>query len=85
MGRHFVYAIALGLTKKQLEKRLADVTEESPIFLWVVPAAGIHGTADIASGLSTLASSGTSSFSGVSGVGGASAGSAGGGAGGGAR
>ncbi len=85
MGRHFVYAIALGLTKKQLEKRLADVTEESPIFLWVVPQSGIHGTTDIASGLSTLASSGTSSFSGVSGVGGASAGVAGGGAGGGAR
>lgn len=85
IGRHFVYAIALGLTKKQLEKRLADVTEDSPIFLWVVPQSGIHGAADIASGLSTLASSGTSSFSGVSGVGGATAGSAGGGAGGGAR
>ncbi len=85
IGRHFVYAIALGLTKKQLEKRLADVTEDSPIFLWVVPLSGIHGAADIASGLSTLASSGTSSFSGVSGVGGATAGSAGGGAGGGAR
>ncbi|MFO8028665.1 MAG: DUF2207 domain-containing protein [Cyclonatronaceae bacterium] len=84
MGRHFVYAIALGLTKKQLEKRLADVSEESPLFLWIVPMSGIHGTAGVASGLSTLASSGTSSFSGVSGVGGASAGSAGGGAGGGA-
>ncbi len=84
MGRHFVYAIALGLTKKQLEKRLADVTEDSPLFLWIVPAYGTHGTADIASGLSTLASSGTSSFSGVSGVRGASAGSAGGGSGGGA-
>ena len=85
IGRHFVYAIALGLTRKQLERRLADVTEESSIFLWVVPISGIHGAAGIASGLSTLASSGTSSFSGVSGVGGASAGSAGGGAGGGAR
>lgn len=85
IGRHFVYAIALGLTGKQLEKRLADVDEESPIFLWVVPLSGIHGAADIASGLSTLASSGTTSFSGVSGVGGATAGSAGGGAGGGAR
>ncbi len=85
IGRHFVYAIALGLTKKQLEKRLGDVDEQSPIFLWVVPASGIKGAADIASGLSTLASSGTSSFSGVSGVGGATAGSAGGGAGGGAR
>ncbi len=84
IGRHFVNAIALGLTKKQLEKRLSDVTEESPIFLWIVPASGIHGAAGIASGLSTLASSGTSSFSGISGVGGASAGSAGGGAGGGA-
>ncbi len=85
IGRHFVFAIALGLTSKQLEKRLADVDEESPIFLWVVPQAGIRGAADIASGLSTLASSGTTSFSGVSGVGGATAGSAGGGAGGGAR
>ncbi len=85
IGRHFVYAIALGLTKKQLERRLADVNEESSIFLWVVPISGIHGAAGIASGLSTLAASGTSSFSGVSGVGGASAGSAGGGAGGGAR
>ena len=84
MGRHFVYAISLGLTKKQLERRLADVTEDSPLFLWIVPAYGTHGTADIASGLSTLASSGTSSFSGISGAGGASAGSAGGGSGGGA-
>ncbi len=84
IGRHFVYAIALGLTKKQLEKRLANVTEESPLFLWIVPLSGIHRAAGIASGLSTLASSGTSSFSGISGVGGASAGSAGGGSGGGA-
>ncbi len=84
MGRHFVFAIALGLTKKQLEKRLADVTDESPLFLWIVPMSGIYGSAGMASGLSKLAASGTSSFSGVSGVGGASAGSAGGGAGGGA-
>ncbi len=84
MGRHFVYAIALGLTKQQLEKRLSGVTEDSPLFIWIVPVSAASSPAQIASGLSTLASSGTSSFSGVSGVGGASAGSAGGGSGGGA-
>ncbi|MDG5767852.1 DUF2207 domain-containing protein [Balneolales bacterium ANBcel1] len=84
MGRHFVNAIALGLTQKQLEKRLSDLPPNSPIFLWVIPLTMGSSPADIASGLSTLASSGTSSFSGVSGVGGASAGSAGGGSGGGA-
>ncbi|MBP3191291.1 DUF2207 domain-containing protein [Natronogracilivirga saccharolytica] len=84
MGRHFVYAIALGLTKKQLEKRLTSVTEDSPLFIWIVPVSTSGSPAETASGLSTLASSGTSSFSGVSGVGGASAGSAGGGSGGGA-
>lgn len=84
MGRHFVYAIALGLTKKQLEKRLTNLPADSSIFLWVAPLSMGSSPADIAAGLSTLASSGTSSFSGVSGVGGASAGSAGGGSGGGA-
>lgn len=84
ISRHFVFAIALGLSKKQMEKRLADVDEDSPLFIWIAPISGVHGSADIASGLSTLASSGTSSFSGVPGGGGASAGSAGGGAGGGA-
>lgn len=84
MGHHFVNAIALGLTKKQLEKRLSGIEAGSPIFLWVIPLTTASSPAEMASGLSTLASSGTSSFSGVSGVGGASAGSAGGGAGGGA-
>ncbi|MEX2656442.1 MAG: DUF2207 domain-containing protein [Balneolales bacterium] len=66
INRHFVYAITLGLTKKQIKKRLSDVHEESPLFLWIVPLSGTSNPAEIAAGLSTLASSGTSSFSGVS-------------------
>lgn len=74
ISRHFVYAIALGLSRKQVEKILINVGEESSLFLWIVPTAGTHASAGIASGLSTLASSGTRSFSGVSGGSGASAG-----------
>ncbi len=79
IGRHFVYAIALGLTKKQLEKRLSSVPPDSPLFLWVVPLSEASGPAEMAAGLSTLASSGTSSFSGMPGSRGAGAGSTSGG------
>lgn len=86
MDRHFIYAMALSLSEKQIEnvvKQAAD--SDQVIFAWIVLMSGSnHTPATVASTVTTLASTSTSTFSGTSGGGGASAGAAGGGASGGA-
>ena len=86
LDRHFIYAMALGLTKNQINTLIEESDETSAnIFPWIVLMPGSSTTpASVAESLSTLAASGSSSFGGTSGGSGASTGSAGGGATGGA-
>lgn len=91
--RHFIYATALGLHGKQMDRLLNRLTgagyqsnlDAGGIFPWIFLIPGSNSTpASAAASLSTLASTATSSVQTVSGGGGASAGVAGGGASGGA-
>jgi len=86
--RHFIYATAFHLSKKQIttliEQTNTDTTTSSYL-PWIILMAGSQNTpASVASSLATLSSSGTTTFSGTAGGGGAVAGSGGGGASGGA-
>ncbi len=86
MDRHFIYAMALSLSEKQIETivKQADDSDQA-IFVWIILMSGSdHTPASVASTVTTLASTSTSTFSGTSGGAGASAGAAGGGASGGA-
>ena len=86
--KHFIYATAFHLSKKQITtimEQTNSVSESGSFFPWIVLMAGSSNTpASVASSLATLSSSGTTTFSGTAGGGGAVAGSAGGGASGGA-
>lgn len=86
LDRHFIFATAFHLSKKELETLLESTNESAHLFPWIVL---MHGSstnaASMASSMSTLAASGSTSFSGTTGAGtGASVGAAGGGASGGA-
>ncbi len=85
LGRHFIYSIAFGLSKKNIEQLFEHNPAAVTTITWMIIMPGSDGTpANIATSFSNLAATGTiSSGGGVSG-GGASAGSAGGGASGGA-
>lgn len=86
--RHFIYATAFHLGKKQIATLMEQTNtnaESKSFFPWIVLMAGSSKSpADVASSLATLSSSGTTSFTGIGGGGGAVSGSAGGGASGGA-
>lgn len=88
IDKHFIYAIAFGLSKDKIESLFKEVDTDQIAFIWFVfhPSSG-HTYADAASTFSTLGATGASSFpgasSGATGAG-ASAGAAGGGAAGGA-
>jgi uncharacterized membrane protein len=86
--KHFIYATAFHLSKKQITTLIEQTSPDSStaIYLpWIVLMAGSQNTpASVASSLATLSSSGTTTFSGTAGGGGAVGGSAGGGASGGA-
>lgn len=86
LDRHFIFAMAFHLSKKQIEKviRSADQSDDA-VFLWIVFMSGSrHTPASLAATVSTLASTSTSTFPGTTGGTGATVGSAGGGASGGA-
>ncbi|MDZ7693301.1 MAG: DUF2207 domain-containing protein [Balneolaceae bacterium] len=78
LDRHFIYAVAMGIGKKDIED-LFTSAGEFPVFAWIA-ISGQHSPAQLASRFSTLGASGTATFSGTSGGAGATAGAAGGGA-----
>jgi len=85
LGRHFIYSIALGISKQHIEPIFEQHPGAATTLYWIVilPGSG-SSPADIAGSFSNLAATATASASGGSFSGGASAGSAGGGASGGA-
>ena len=86
--RHFIYATAFHLSKKQITTLIEQTSPDSSTAAylpWIILMVGSSNTpASVASSLATLSSSGTTTFSGTAGGGGAVGGSAGGGASGGA-
>ena len=89
LDKHFIYAIAFGLSKDHIETVFKQCESDDIVFAWFIfYASGTHSPAQVASSFSTLAASGTASFPGTAAGGsastGASAGAAGGGAAGGA-
>lgn len=86
LGRHFIYSVAFGVGKKNIEVLFEENPDAVHSIYWIILLSGSsHTPADMAASMSTLAATGTSSFSGTTGsAGGASAGAAGGGASGGA-
>jgi len=85
LGKHFIYSIALGISKQHIEPLFEQHPGAATTLYWIVilPGSG-SSPADIAGSFSNLAATATTSASGGSFSGGASAGSAGGGASGGA-
>lgn len=89
LDKHFIYAIAFGLSKNDIEAVFKQSDSDDIVFAWFIfYGSGTHSPAQVATSFSSLASTGTASFpgaaaSGASGAG-ASAGAAGGGASGGA-
>lgn len=85
LGRHFIFSIALGLGKQQIEPIFEQHPGAATSLYWIVILPGTTSSpAEIAGSFSNLAATATTSASGGSFSGGASAGSAGGGASGGA-
>jgi len=87
LDRHFIYATAFHLRKKQLETLLESTNESaSRVIPWIILTQGSHvNAASVATSISTLAATGSTSFTGSTASGtGASVGAAGGGASGGA-
>lgn len=82
LERHYINAIALGLTKDRIESLLTGYPDEFLHFYWFIPLHSGSSITNLANSMSTLAATGASSFPGVSGGTGASAGTAGGGGGG---
>lgn len=85
LDQHFIYAVAMGVGKKPIEKLFNSTQNAAPTFAWFV-FTGSDGRfpASIASTFSTLGATGAASAGGAAGGAGASAGAAGGGAAGGA-
>lgn len=85
LDRHFIYAIALALSKDDIEGVMKQGDGNIALFYWFIfYGNGVPAAADMAVTFSTLAASGTAMTGGVAGGAGASAGAVGGGAGGGA-
>lgn len=88
LDRHFIYAVAFGLSQQQVEELFSQCSAEDAAFYWVIFSGHAHtgGAAAMAASFSTLSASGTAAFPGAaaSGAAGATAGAAGGGAAGGA-
>lgn len=85
LGKHFIYSIALGISKQHIEPLFEQHPGAATSLYWIVILPGSSSSpADIAGSFSNLAATATTSASGGSFSGGASAGSAGGGASGGA-
>jgi len=88
LDKHFIYAIALGLSKEAIENLFKQMDTQQFAFIWfVLHTPSTQSYAATASTFSTLAATGTASFPGSSSssaTAGASAGAAGGGASGGA-
>ena len=82
LERHYINAIALGLTKDRIESLLTGYPADSLHFYWFIPLNSGSSITNLANSMTTLAATGASSFPGVSGGTGASAGAAGGGGGG---
>jgi len=83
LDRHFIYAMALHLSKKQIEILLDSTNEPAnSVIPWIVLTHGsTANAASVASSFSTLAATGSTSFTGATAAGsGASVGTAGGGA-----
>ncbi|MTI88031.1 MAG: DUF2207 domain-containing protein [Balneolaceae bacterium] len=85
LGKHYIYSIALGLSKQNIEQLFKANPEALHALYWIILLPNSTNTpAHIASSMSTLSASGTTSFGGTGGAGGATPGVAGGGASGGA-
>jgi uncharacterized membrane protein len=87
LDRHFIYAVAFHLGKKQLTTLLDSTNEPAnSVIPWIILTHGsTANAASVASSISTLAATGSTSFTGATAAGtGASVGAAGGGASGGA-
>ncbi len=80
LDKHFIYALAFGLGKEDLETLFTTNTEPVPAFGWIVLYTNTSSPAAVASSFSTLGATGAASAPGTSGGAGASAGAAGGGA-----
>ena len=83
LDRHFIYSMALHLSKKQIEILLDSTNEPAnSVIPWIVLTHGsTANAASVASSFSTLAATGSTSFTGATAAGsGASVGTAGGGA-----
>lgn len=81
LGLHFIYGIALGLSKQNFEQMFEQHPDAVLLITWIAILPGsTNSPAAIASSFSTLAATGTISAGGGSFAGGASAGAAGGGA-----
>jgi len=81
----FIYAIATGVKKSELENWLNSVPGDNLVFPWIFLMPDSHSSpAALATSMTTLVSTGLQSVSSVAGGSGATAGVAGGGAGGGA-
>lgn len=85
LGKHFIYSIAFGMGKHQIEQIFEQHADVAATLYWIVILPGTTSSpVDIASSFSNLAATATMSASGGSFSSAASAGSAGGGASGGA-
>jgi len=83
LDRHFIYAMALHLNKKQIETLLDSTSEPAnSVIPWIILMNGSTlNAASVASSISTLAATGSTSFTGSTAAGsGATVGTAGGGA-----
>lgn len=80
LDKHFIYALAFGLGKDELEDIFATNTDGMPVVAWMIFSSNTSSPTDIASSFSTLGATGAASAPGVSGGAGASASAAGGGA-----
>lgn len=86
LDKHFIYAVAFGLSKDDIQTVFEQYSGSEIVFYWFVfHGDGVRSASEVAGTFSTLSATGASAFPGATGGGaGASAGAAGGGASGGA-
>lgn len=80
LDRHFIYAVAFGLERPQIEKLVTSSSDGIPEFYWFVYASNTSSVASVANAFATLNATGSTTFASATGGSGASAGAAGGGA-----
>lgn len=78
--KHFIYALAFGLGKDELENIFTTHTDAMPVIAWLILSSNTNSPAAVASTFSTLGATGAAAAPGTSGGVGASASVAGGGA-----